>query len=125
MLIIRPRWDSPDWNIPKGELKEGESYKTCALREIKEETGVKVSSKSKIMDLGLRPYLKKKDVYLFSIHLVESDVPAKLICSSFFEENGKQTPEVVDFKWVIWDEATKLVSEPIYSVLQSVYSDIE
>lgn len=37
LLVHRPRWD--DWSIPKGKCEEGESDTSCALREIKEETG--------------------------------------------------------------------------------------
>jgi 8-oxo-dGTP diphosphatase len=35
-LIRRPRYG--DWTLPKGKLKEGESWQEAALREVKEET---------------------------------------------------------------------------------------
>lgn len=31
------------WSFPKGELEEGESWKTCAQRETREETGFRVN----------------------------------------------------------------------------------
>jgi 8-oxo-dGTP diphosphatase len=38
LLVHRPRYD--DWSLPKGKLDRRESFKTCAEREVKEETGV-------------------------------------------------------------------------------------
>jgi 8-oxo-dGTP pyrophosphatase MutT (NUDIX family) len=38
-LIHRRRYQ--DWSLPKGKLKNGESWKQAALREVQEETGCK------------------------------------------------------------------------------------
>ncbi len=37
-LVHRPRYD--DWSLPKGKLDPGESWEECALREVREETGL-------------------------------------------------------------------------------------
>ena len=39
-LVHRPRYD--DWTLPKGKLDAGESFEEAALREIDEETGLRV-----------------------------------------------------------------------------------
>ena len=40
MLVVhRPRYD--DWSLPKGHLDRGESWEEAALREVREETGVR------------------------------------------------------------------------------------
>jgi len=39
LLIHRPRHD--DWSLPKGKLRPGESARRGALREVKEETGIR------------------------------------------------------------------------------------
>ena len=39
LLIHRPRYD--DWSFPKGKLKRGESDEEAALREVKEEVGIR------------------------------------------------------------------------------------
>lgn len=36
------------WDIPKGKLDKGENIKECAIREVEEETGVKVTIDKKI-----------------------------------------------------------------------------
>lgn len=39
LLVHRPRYD--DWSFPKGKLDPGETLEEAALREVKEETGLK------------------------------------------------------------------------------------
>src|SRR5581483_7348813 len=39
LLVHRPRYD--DWTFPKGKAEEGESDEDCALREVREETGLR------------------------------------------------------------------------------------
>jgi len=38
VLVHRPRYD--DWSFPKGKLDAGETWEECALREVREETGL-------------------------------------------------------------------------------------
>jgi 8-oxo-dGTP diphosphatase len=39
LLVHRPKYD--DWTFPKGKCEEGESDEDCALREVREETGLR------------------------------------------------------------------------------------
>ncbi len=38
-LVHRPKYD--DWSLPKGKLDPGESFEDAALREVREETGLR------------------------------------------------------------------------------------
>jgi len=38
LLVHRPKYD--DWTFPKGKAEDGESDEDCALREVREETGL-------------------------------------------------------------------------------------
>ena len=40
VVVHRPKYD--DWSFPKGKAHPGESDEECALREIDEETGLRV-----------------------------------------------------------------------------------
>ncbi|MDO5681521.1 MAG: NUDIX hydrolase [Propionibacteriaceae bacterium] len=40
LVVHRPRYD--DWSLPKGKLDRGETDAVCAVREVAEETGVRV-----------------------------------------------------------------------------------
>jgi 8-oxo-dGTP pyrophosphatase MutT (NUDIX family) len=40
-VVHRPRYD--DWSLPKGKLDEGETFEEAALREVWEETGLRVA----------------------------------------------------------------------------------
>lgn len=98
MLICRPRWDDERWNLPKGIMEEGEDPLEAAIREIQEETNIVVDDNCQISDLGEVRYGKKKKLHLFFIIL--SEEPEELKCNSFFDRDGKQIPEMVDFKWI-------------------------
>src|SRR4051812_49742614 len=39
VVVHRPRYD--DWSLPKGKLDEGEGWEDAALREVREETGIR------------------------------------------------------------------------------------
>jgi 8-oxo-dGTP pyrophosphatase MutT (NUDIX family) len=41
VLVHRPHYD--DWTFPKGKRKDGETDEACALREVREETGLRCS----------------------------------------------------------------------------------
>ncbi len=38
LVVHRPKWD--DWTLPKGHVEPGETLDDCALREVREETGL-------------------------------------------------------------------------------------
>ena len=39
VVVHRPRYD--DWSLPKGKLRPGERWRDAALREVREETGMR------------------------------------------------------------------------------------
>ena len=40
LVIHRPQYD--DWTLPKGKVEDGETDEVCAVREVEEETGLRV-----------------------------------------------------------------------------------
>jgi 8-oxo-dGTP pyrophosphatase MutT (NUDIX family) len=69
LLVHRPRYD--DWSFPKGKLDPGETVEEAALREVKEETGLKcrIIRKLAVMQYDYRTrrkgLLKPKAVHYF------------------------------------------------------------
>jgi len=122
MLICRPSWDSGIWNLPKGVKEENETELETAIREIKEETNISINKDIDVITvIGRLPYNKKKDLFLFHIKLKE--FPRGLKCNSFFERNGKQIPEMVDYKWVsLWD-VKSYFSENLNKSLSLIYGE--
>jgi len=90
------------YDIPKGELDAGETPIVCAIRECQEEISLEFKQEN-LIELGLYPYNKEKNLHLFITHVEKSDIDFnKLACHSFFEHyhTKKQTPEVDGFAWI-------------------------
>jgi len=50
LLVHRPRYD--DWTLPKGKLNRREGYLEAALREVREETGVRADHPINVGSIG-------------------------------------------------------------------------
>lgn len=89
-------------DIPKGLLDEGEYPLACALRECQEETSL-VLQESRMLEIGLQPYNKEKNLHLFLYCVKKEEIDlSTLDCQSFFEHfySKKMVPEVDSFSWV-------------------------
>ncbi len=89
---------SGNWSFPKGHLEEGEDSKTAAIRELQEETGI---TEFKFAEL---PTLMEEYDFNHS-----GDIRHKV--NEYFIAYAKQVDvkiqegEIVDFKWVTYDQA--------------------
>jgi 8-oxo-dGTP diphosphatase len=100
LLIHRGRYD--DWSWPKGKLDKGEGVVEAAVREIKEETGLKVSLGPKLFESKYTlANGSKKVVHYWS---------AKVTDSALKKQKFKPDEEVSSFKWVTASEAKKLLT---------------
>ena len=97
LMIHRSRYD--DWSWPKGKLDKGESVSEAAVRELREETGLKVS-------LGVKLFVSeykldngsKKIVHYWSAQV--SDEALK-------KQKFKPDEEVSTFEWLSVADAKK------------------
>ena len=74
LLIHRPRYD--DWSFPKGKLKRGESDEEAALREVKEEVGIRGELGEELASTSYRDSKgRKKTVRYWAIELPHGAEP--------------------------------------------------
>lgn len=90
------------FDFPKGLVDEGEDDLVAAIRELNEETGIVIvdDERDDIIDLGVFPHNKEKDIHIFLLRVRGFIDLSYLKCTSFFERNGKQIPEVDGYKIV-------------------------
>lgn len=100
ILAVRP-WGRPKaLDIPKGIREIGEYSPACALRELREETGIVLRS-SQLEDLGVFKYLPDKDLQLYLHKVTSFPDTTKLACSSMMVNPMTQkdtVPEVTGFE---------------------------
>lgn len=49
LLVHRPRYD--DWSFPKGKLEDGEDHRSAAVREVREETGLRCRLRDELPEI--------------------------------------------------------------------------
>lgn len=105
------------WDLPKGGIDAGETPLDAALRETREETGLRVDS-ARLVDLGLFEYTPKKDLHLFTLLMERVDV-SSLRCESHFidRSSGRQVPEMDAFGWFAFDRVAALCTAKMAAVL--------
>ena len=82
------------WDLPKGKLDPGEKLEDCALREVKEETGIKVLNLESSLAITYHTYHEGSRFILKESHWYAMN-------STSEEELKPQTDEDIhDIKWV-------------------------
>ena len=105
------------WDLPKGGINNGESPLQAALRETREETGLRLQA-SELIDLGRFTYTAKKDLHLFALRTERFDINM-LRCESHFSErySGKRLPEMDGFGWFGFARVAALCTPKMAQVL--------
>jgi 8-oxo-dGTP diphosphatase len=94
-VVHRPKYD--DWSLPKGKAEPGETDEECALREMEEETGLRVAL----------------DEELATTHYVDArGRPKRVRWWRMTPLSGQFAPtaEVDELRWVTPDEARGLLT---------------
>lgn len=99
-IIHRSRYD--DWSWPKGKIDKGETIPQAAVREIREETGLKVNLGVHLAEINYKlPNGSDKEVHYWAAKVTD-----KALANSKF----KPSEEVVKVDWKTVAQARKLLS---------------
>lgn len=100
VLLIKQFANDDVWGMPKGHINEGEDIMACAVREVREETGVDVSLLERLPDCQSLSRKKHKTVVTFLA------VPKDLDATE--PNHTGEHSEVDDAKWFTLEEAAGL-----------------
>jgi 8-oxo-dGTP diphosphatase len=107
-VVHRPKYD--DWSLPKGKLEPGETWEEAALREVEEETGLRVRLEHR----------------LATTHYAVSGTPKSVRWwrMSLFDDDGHEPDHEVDqVRWVTPEEAMRLLNyEPDRQLVRQALS---
>lgn len=99
-IIHRSRYD--DWSWPKGKIDNGETIPQAAVREIREETGLKVNLGVHLAEINYKlPNGSDKEVHYWAANVTD-----KALANSKF----KPSEEVAKVDWKTVTQARKLLS---------------
>ena len=101
------------WDLPKGKLDDNESLKDCALREVKEETGIKKIKIEQPIIITYHTYHQQKEFILKESHWY-------LMKAKEEEETKPQTTEDIEkCDWVPFSEIDQYVGSS-YNLIRKV-----
>lgn len=121
-ILIGHATGQPHWDLPKGTIDPGETPLQCALREAQEEFDLIVPSRE-VGDLGRHYYNAAKDLHLYCWLVNKKDIDiSALRCTSMFNYNGYEIPEIDAYKWISIYEVSTHMAKSMTILLEKLFT---
>lgn len=106
------------WDLPKGGIDTDESPLEAALRETREESGLRLAADA-LLDLGRFRYTAKKNLHLFATLMPRIELTA-LRCESHYTDrhSGRRLPEMDGYGWFDLARVDALCTPKMAAVLK-------
>lgn len=106
------------WDLPKGGIDPGETPLEAALRETREESGLRLQPDA-LVDLGRFAYTNKKNLHLFACLMPRFDLK-ELRCESRYLDrySGRHMPEMDGYGWFGFERVPSLCTPKMAAVLR-------
>ena len=113
-LVLRAASGTPEvlciyrngvWDLPKGKLDEGEGLRTCALREVSEETGLQALADGPLLATTVHGYARRGAYHIKTTYwycFTSTDL-------SFVPQTEEGITEIA---WIPWHEAEPILGYP-------------
>lgn len=119
-IILGHATGGKHWDIPKGKIEPNEVAIAAAVRELEEETGLKVDYRE-LKHLGVFEYKKDKDLSLYLWQVNKLPPIKDLSCKSTFSNSkGHTLPEFNKFAHVTFKQVAKKTVPAMTKVLMNV-----
>ncbi len=106
LLIYRKK----HWDLPKGKLDDNETLEECAVREVKEETGLKDVELGEAIDITIHNYEEKGE------EVTKKTYWYRMKASSANELTPQTEEDIEEIKWV--------KKEDLHIYMENSYSNI-
>ena len=110
------------WDLPKGQLDDGETIEQCAIRELEEETGIAAA------DLAIDPEFLYQHEYKVMLKRFPHPVNKRLTIylGTLLRNDIEIKPtEHMGFKWVDWSPPHKIQQQTIDPLLAAAAKHFE
>jgi len=120
-LLLCHATGTAHWDIPKGMGEAGETPRETAMRELLEETCLRVDP-DRLLDLGRFAYRPDKDLHLFAGWSERLDLGSCVCTSRFLDRRGHLVPEVDAFEWTAFERVPQRCAKSMTAVLTTKLS---
>lgn len=127
VLLIQQFIGKSTWGIPKGHMKTGETFEQCAMREVKEETGVQVTLGKRLADTVMAIKDGTKTVIAFLGEPVGDTTPKlddpenEVADAQWFDLDA--LPDIQWHQKLLIQEAVKVIKDGIWDMQPTKPSD--